>query len=313
MSQTTIQLENESTKEGQRSLFQTYCDLAKIKLSILVVMSTAVAFVMASELGIIWSKLFCTVIGTIFCASAAAALNQVYERKRDAKMHRTTSRPIPSGRLSVVHAFIVGILLTYFGISILAFGANPEAAGIAFLTILLYVIVYTPLKPRTTFNTFVGAVVGALPPLIGWSAATDSLTGGAWLLAGILFLWQIPHFLALAWKYKDQYEHGGFAMLPAVDPSGELTGRVSVLASLCLVPLCLLLTIEGTTTSLFAIGGSLLSLWMTFVSFLFWRNPSHNTAMRMFLASIIYLPALFIFMLLCRQYVDFSEVTLVAQ
>ena len=223
-------------------------------------------------------------------------------------MDRTKNRPIPSGRISAIHAFIVGIVLTYVGVSILAFGANVAAAGIALVTILLYILVYTPLKPRTTFNTFVGAVVGALPPLIGWAAVSGTLSKGAWLLAGILFMWQIPHFLALAWKYRDDYEQAGFAMLPSVDPSGELTGRVSVVTALCLVPLCLLLTVVETTGIFFAISGPLLSLWMTIASIRFWRAPSNATATKMFLTSIIYLPLLFVLMLISRQYLVWEDV-----
>jgi len=294
-----------------QTLFQAYCELTKIKLSLLVVMSTAVAFVMASELGIDWMAFLWTVIGTTLSAAAAATWNQLFEHKRDAKMSRTKDRPIPSGRISILHAFVVGVLLTYGGLSVLAFGANPAAAGVSLLTILTYVFVYTPLKPRTSFNTFIGAIVGAFPPLLGWVAAVGSLSGGAWIFGGILFLWQIPHFMALAWKYKDEYEHGGFIMLPSLDPSGNLTGRVSILTALCLVPLCLLFTLEGVASTVFAVVGSMLSLWYTYVAFRFWRNPSNGTAVKMFLTSIMYLPLLFVLMLLTRQYVDFVPISMV--
>lgn len=294
-----------------QTLFQAYCELTKIKLSLLVVMSTAVAFVMASELGIDWMAFLYTVIGTTLSAAAAATWNQLFEHKRDAKMSRTKDRPIPSGRISILHAFVVGVLLTYGGLFVLAFGANPAAAGVSLLTILTYVFVYTPLKPRTSFNTFIGAIVGAFPPLLGWVAAVGSLSGAAWIFGGILFLWQIPHFMALAWKYKDEYEHGGFIMLPSLDPSGNLTGRVSILTALCLVPLCLLFTLEGVASTVFAVVGSMLSLWYTYVAFRFWRNPSNGTAVKMFLTSIMYLPLLFVLMLLTRQYVDFVPISMV--
>ena len=294
-----------------QTLFQAYCELTKIKLSLLVVMSTAVAFVMASELGIDWMVFLWTVIGTTLSAAAAATWNQLFERKRDAKMSRTKDRPIPSGRISILHAFVAGVLLTYGGLSVLAFGANLSAAGVALLTILTYICIYTPLKPRTSFNTFIGAIVGAFPPLLGWVAAVGSLSGGAWIFGGILFLWQIPHFMALAWKYKDEYEHGGFTMLPSLDPSGDLTGRVSILTALCLVPLCLLFTLEGVASTVFAVVGSMLSLWYTYVAFRFWRNPSNGTAVKMFLTSIMSLPLLFVLMLLTRQYVDFVPISMV--
>lgn len=300
-----------TSNQSKQGLYSAYCELTKIKLSLLVVMSTAVAFVMASELGIEWLVLLWTVIGTTLSAAAAAAWNQLIEQKRDAVMARTQNRPIPSGRISSMHAFIAATVLTYAGISVLAFGANPSAAGISLLTILTYIFIYTPLKPRTSFNTFIGAIVGAFPPLLGWVAATGTLSGGAWVFAGILFMWQIPHFMALAWKYKDDYEQGGFTMLPAIDPTGTLTGRVSVITAMCLVPLCLLFTNVGTTSVVFAIGGSVLSLWYTYVSFLFWRVPSNETASRMFLTSISYLPLLFILMLFTRKFVDFTMIELV--
>lgn len=311
MNNQTITAESYTPKQSKHGLFTAYCELTKIKLSLLVVMSTAVAFVMASELGIEWLVLLWTVIGTTLSAAAAAVWNQLIERKRDAVMDRTKNRPIPTGRISSMHAFITATLLTYAGLSVLAFGANPSAAGISLLTLLTYLFIYTPLKPQTTFNTFVGAVVGAFPPLLGWVAATGTLSGGAWIIAGILFMWQIPHFMALAWKYKDDYEKGGFIMLPAIDPTGTLTGRVSVITAMCLVPLCLLFTNVGTTSVVFAIGGSALSLWYTYVSFLFWRVPSNETASRMFLTSISYLPLLFILMLLTRKFVDFNMTALV--
>jgi len=292
-----------------QSLLQAYCELTKFKLSLLVVMSTAVAFVMASELGIDWIIFLWTVVGTMLSSAAAATWNQLFESKRDAKMSRTKDRPVPSGRISTLHAFVVGVILTYCGLSILAVGANLAAAGVSLITILTYVFVYTPLKPRTSFNTFVGAIVGAFPPILGWVAAVGSLSGGAWIIAGILFLWQIPHFMALAWKYKDDYEHGGFTMLPSLDPSGDLTGRVSILTALCLVPLCLLFTLEGVASIVFAVAGSMMSLWYTYVAFLFWKNPNNKTAIAMFLTSIIYLPLLFVLMLLTREYVDFVPLT----
>ncbi|MDP7008869.1 MAG: heme o synthase [Phycisphaerales bacterium] len=309
MNDQPIPIHVNARKEGLSGLLQAYAELTKAKLSVLVVMSTGVAFVMASELGVDWLVLLWTILGTTLSAGAAAALNQLFEYKRDCAMHRTLGRPLPSGRISKVHAFVVGMALAYLGIFTLAIGANPAAAGISFLTILFYVLVYTPLKPKTTLNTFVGAFVGALPPLIGWVAATNALSASAWLLAGILFLWQIPHFLALAWKYREQYEQGGFYMLPSVDPSGELTGRASVLASLCLIPLCLLLTSVETTNSVFALCASLLNTWFVIVSFQFWKSPNNTTAMKMFIASIIYLPLLFLLMLLTRQYVTFQDIT----
>ena len=282
-------------------LLGIYGELSKIRLSLMVVITTGTGFVLASPSGINWLTLLWTLVGTTACAGSAAALNQLAEGSRDKLMHRTSNRPLPAGLVSKAHAFVFGVVLAYIGVATLSFGANIEAAGIALLTILIYVLIYTPLKPRTSFNTIVGAVVGALPPLIGWVAASDSIGRGGLILAGILFVWQIPHFLALAWMYREDYVRGGFKMLPAIDPSGELTSRVSVMTSLCLIPLALFMTHVGSTGFLFAIAGTILGGFMTMRSIAFWRKRDDASARRLFFASIIYLPLLLVCMLLDRQ------------
>ncbi len=273
----------------------------------MVVITTAVGFIMASTLGVDWMRMLWTVLGTTCCACAAAALNQVAEHSKDAAMNRTKNRPIPAGHISPLHAFIVGVLLSYIGVAIISFGASVGAAGLALLTILIYVLIYTPLKTRTSFNTIVGAVVGAIPPLIGWVAAAGSIGRGGIILGGILFIWQLPHFLALAWMYKDDYQTGGFKMLPSLDASGELTARASVMTSMCLVPLALFMSISGSTHILFAIVGSILGLWVTSRSITFWRKRDHASARRLFIATIIYLPILLVFMLIDRQTMQWIE------
>ena len=245
-----------------------------------------------------------TVIGTTFCAGAAAALNQVIERTRDSKMHRTQERPLPSGHLSISHAFVIGVLLSYIGVAILSFGANIAAAGIALFTILLYVLIYTPLKARTSLNTIIGAVVGALPPLIGSVAAFGSIETGGLIIAGILFVWQLPHFLSLAWMYREDYARGGFKMLPAIDATGGITSRASMMMCLLLIPLSLLLTLTGFTGVLFAITGSLLSIWLAITAFGFWNKRDDASARKLFLATITYLPILLALMLLDRETVQ---------
>jgi protoheme IX farnesyltransferase len=289
------------------SLLSLYCELTKIRLSMMVVITTAVGFIMASTLGVDWMRMLWTVLGTTCCACAAAALNQLAEHSKDAAMNRTKYRPIPAGHISPLHAFIVGVLLSYVGVAIISFGASVGAAGLALLTILIYVLIYTPLKTRTSFNTIVGAVVGAIPPLIGWVAAAGSIGRGGIILGGILFIWQLPHFLALAWMYKDDYQTGGFKMLPLLDESGELTARASVMTSMCLVPLALFMSISGSTHILFAIVGSILGLWVTSRSIAFWRKRDYASARRLFFATIIYLPILLAFMLIDRQTVQWIE------
>jgi protoheme IX farnesyltransferase len=292
------------------SIVSLYSDLSKLRLSMLVVVTTGAGFILASPLGIDWLVFLWTILGTFCCASAAATLNQVFEKRRDTLMPRTKNRPIPAGHISAVHGFVFGMLLAYIGVAILSFGATIMAAGIALLTILIYVLVYTPLKPITSFNTLVGAIVGGLPPLIGAVAASGTIGPGDWILAGILFIWQIPHFLALAWMYKDDYALGGFVMLPSVDESGELTARVSVMTSMCLIPLALMMTIVDATGLLFAIIGAILGVYMTMKSITFWRTRNRNTARSLFFASIIYLPLLLAIMLLDRQTIQWIEIGL---
>jgi protoheme IX farnesyltransferase len=299
-----------ATSSEKPSILILYSDLSKMRLSMLVVVTTGAGFIMASPLGIDWMVFLWTILGTFCCACSAAALNQVFEKRRDTLMPRTKNRPIPAGHISQVHGFVFGILLAYIGVAILSFGATIAAAGIALLTILVYVLLYTPLKPITSFNTLVGAVVGGLPPLIGALAASEFISAGDWILAGIVFIWQIPHFLALAWMYKDDYELGGFKMLPAIDKTGELTARVSVMTSLCLIPLALMMTIVDATGVLFAISGTILGAFMTMRSITFWRNRNRNTARRLFFASIIYLPLILALMLLDRKTIQWIEIGL---
>ncbi len=308
MESTTTPTQSAALQEVQPRIISLYGELSKIRLSVLVVMTTGAGFIMASPLGIDWLVLLWTLLGTTACAGSAAALNQLAEGSRDRLMKRTLNRPLPAEKISKAHVFVFGVVLAYIGVAILGFGANIEAAGIALLTILIYVLVYTPLKPRTSFNTIVGAVVGALPPLIGWVAASDSIGRGGLILAGILFTWQIPHFLALAWMYREDYALGGFKMLPAIDASGELTARVCVMTSLCLIPLALFMTIAGSTGFLFAIAGTILGGFMTMRSIAFWRKRDDASARKLFFASIMYLPILLIFMLMSRQTVEWIQI-----
>lgn len=300
--------QSSSLRAESPRLIGLWGELSKIRLSLLVVVTTGTGFLMASPYGIDWMTLLWTLIGTTACAGSAAALNQLAEGSRDKLMHRTENRPLPAGKISKAHAFVFGVLLAYIGVAILSFGANIFASGIALLTILIYVFVYTPLKPRTSINTFVGAVVGALPPLIGWVAASGGIGLGGWILAGLLFVWQLPHFLALAWMYREDYARGGFKMLPAFDETGELTARACVMSSLCLIPLAFLMTLAGSTGLLFAIVGSILGGYMVFKSVVFWKERTDSSARKLFFASIIYLPLLLIVMLISRQTVEWIQI-----
>lgn len=268
----------------------TYLELGKHRLSGLVVLTSVAGFWLASGPTINWGQLLLTVLGTALAALGANGLNQYIERERDARMLRTRQRPLPSGRLRPPDALLVAGLWAVAGPSVLLFAVNGLSAMLAGVTILLYVFAYTPLKTRTHLNTLVGAVCGAIPPLIGWSAAAQGLSTGAWLLAGILFFWQIPHFLALAWMYRDDYARGGFRMLPESDHNGRLTGMSAMLYSAALLPLASALAVGGwigpTAGLVAAAAGAglvLLSAWMAVAR-------SLSASRGVFIGSLVYLP-----------------------
>jgi len=205
-------------------------------------------------------------------------------------MERTRTRPLPSGRLSPREARLAGLGMLGSGQAILVLGTNLLTAALALATVLLYLLVYTPLKPRSSLNTLVGAVCGALPPVLGWTAAAGRLELGAWLFGLLLFLWQVPHFLALAWLYREDYARGGFRMLPAVDPGGQLTGALSALYSLALLPLGVAFALAGLAGPTFAGGFALLWLLLFAASLRLWRRLDRASARRLFFASVIVLP-----------------------
>lgn len=276
-----------------------WLDLGKARLSALVVWTAAIGFILAAFSGASGAHargvtmvlaLAATAIGVFLCAASANAFNQIIEHPRDARMLRTRTRPLPSGALSRPHAVAVAIGAGVAGIVVLAIGTTRLATALAAATILLYVAVYTPLKTRTTLNTLVGAVVGAIPPLIGWSAAAGTLDPGAWVLAALLFIWQIPHFLALAWMYREDYARGGFRMLPLVDPCGHVTFRVVLLTSILLIPIGLCAALTGVGGWIAVAGATALGGWMTWLAIRLLRETGDAAARRVFLGSLLYLP-----------------------
>lgn len=267
-------------------------DLTKARLVSLVVVTTAVGFAMAARSG--WSSgdLLWTLAGTALAAAGSMALNQRMEAEADGLMERTRRRPLPTGALSPAFASAFGISVGSAGIVLLAWRTNLLTAALGLAVVAIYTLVYTPLKKRSTACTLAGAVCGAIPPMMGWSAATGTLGFGAWILAGILFLWQIPHFLALAWLYRDDYERGGFRMLPIVDPAGDATALMVVLYSLALLPVGLAATLSGLAgwayaAGSLALGGALLALGVSLA-----RTRSLPAARRLFYATLAYLPLL---------------------
>lgn len=297
-----VELVRESAlpRAGFWRTLDAFLELSKFRLCSLVVMTTLVGFVLAAPAPFPWVALAWTLIGTGFAALGANALNQCIEADRDARMHRTCRRPIPAGILPRSTAWAFGLTLTICGPLVLLLTVGSMAAWFAASCALLYVLVYTPLKVTTPLNTIVGAVCGALPPVIGWVAARGTLDSGAWMLGALLFVWQIPHFLALAWVYREDYARGGYQMLPAVDARGVLTSSLSFFYSLALLPLSLLMLLTGASGIVFIALALPLAVGMAVAALLFAIGPDDRSARRLFFASIIYLPLLLGAMMLDR-------------
>ena len=270
-----------------------FYELTKPRMNFLVVVTTMVGFYMAVRPGFSdWVLLVHTLLGTATAAAGASVLNQYIERGYDALMHRTANRPLPAGRLSPLEALLFGVLLSCGGTLYLAALVNPLTAALGAITIASYVFMYTPLKRLTTLCTVVGAVPGAIPPVMGWTAVTDSISPEAWALFGILFFWQMPHFLAIAILYRDDYARGGFKMLPVVDDDLFVTGRQTVLYAAALIPMTMMPAVLRMAGPLYML--SAFAMGLAFLGF------SVNCAVRkrrgdarwLFIVSIMYLPAL---------------------
>jgi protoheme IX farnesyltransferase len=240
------------------------------------------------------------VAGTALVAGGAAALNQLYERDTDALMRRTRTRPLPDGRVAPTDARTFGLALSLAGLVLLAARTNWLSAGLALVTLFVYLIVYTPMKRRTSLSTLVGAVPGALPALIGWTASHGSIALGGATLFAIVFLWQIPHFMAIAWMYREDYGKAGFPMLPVIDPDGHRAGRQAVLYAAALVPVSLLPTLAGISGVVYFGSAIVLSLTLLVLAIRFAATRADATARALFFGSIIYLPLIWIVMIADR-------------
>lgn len=240
------------------------------------------------------------VAGTALTACGASALNMVLERRTDALMERTRNRPLPTGRLRPAEAVLFGTILSGAGLAWLALGTNLLATALAAATLVIYLFVYTPLKFRSASNTLVGAVPGAVPPMIGWAAAGNGLGAGAWVLFGVLYLWQIPHFLSIAWLYREDYRRAGLVMLPGIDGDGASAGRHSVLYAVSLLPVSLFAFVTGLAGPRYAAGAAVLGLAFIAVTVRFARERTDARARRLLHASLLYLPLLFLCMGLDR-------------
>ena len=278
---------------NERSSFvRDLLELVKARLTLLVLLTTAVGFYLGAEGPINFIALAHTVFGTALAAAGAAALNQWWEYKLDALMHRTQSRPVPAGRMRPREALIVGATLSIFGVAYLAFICNALSAILAAITIIIYIFGYTPLKLRSTFNTALGAVPGALPPMIGWAAARGTLNAGAWMLFAILFFWQLPHFFAIAWMYREDYARAGFQMISSDDQTGERSASQSVFFCMILFVVAGLPAFVRMATIFYLLAELILGGIFIAAAMRFLKRRTASDARRLFITSIIYLPLL---------------------
>jgi heme o synthase len=273
--------------------------LTKVRVNTLVVATTAGGYYMGARSGIDVMALVVTCLGTALVASGAAAINQVDERETDRLMARTRQRPVADGRLGVGEGRAIAVSLSVVGLVILWLAANLAAVLVALATLLTYAYVYTPLKRRTSLSTVVGAVPGALPPLIGWAAARGTVGELApWALFQIMFLWQLPHFLAIAWLYREDYARAGLPMLSVIDRDGVLTGRQAMLWAATLVPISVLPYLLGLSGPAYAVEAIVLGMLQLALAVRFAIQRTDSSARTLFYGSITYLPLLWLLMMI---------------
>lgn len=276
----------------ERTRVAVFADLCKARLTILVLLTTLIGFYVGSPGQVDYLRMFHTVLGTALVASGAAALNQLWERKYDALMRRTQNRPLPSGRLEPAAVLRVGAGCALAGLAYLAAAVNPLTSLLGAVSLVTYLFIYTPLKRVTWLNTAVGAIPGALPPLMGWAASRGELSREGLALFAIQAFWQIPHFMAIAWLYRDEYARAGFKMLPVIDPEGKRTGRQAVGHTLALLAASLAPFLFHTAGPIYLAGALLLGAAFFVAAVRFARDLTPSRARQLFYLSIAYLPLL---------------------
>jgi protoheme IX farnesyltransferase len=289
-----------SQKRARAGKLVSYLDLTKPRITMLVTATAAAGYALGSVGSFDYLRFFHTSLGIALLSSGIGALNQYIERDLDRLMRRTEMRPLPSGKLEPRQALRFGIALSALATVYLAVFVNPLSAALGVLTFAAYLFAYTPLKTRTTLSTIIGAFPGAMPPFIGWAAASGHITIEAWILFAILFLWQFPHFLAIAWMYRDDYARAGIMMLPVVEPDGRITGQQIIAYTALLVPVSLMPTLVHLSGAIYFFGALALGLWFLYYGVRTARNRTTWQARKLLLASVLYLPALFALMVLNR-------------
>jgi len=293
-------VEVEQTKQrGLSASAGAYLELTKPRITFLVVLTAAAGFCLGSD-QIDFLRLLNMALGVALLSSGIATLNQYIERDLDRLMRRTQDRPLPSGKLTAGRALVFGVSLSAVALGYLAVTVNPLSAVLGFATLASYLFIYTPLKLRTTLSTVLGAFPGAMPPFIGWVAARGEVTIEAWVLFAILFLWQFPHFLAIAWMYRDDYARAGIKMLPVVEPEGRVTGQQIVVYTLLLIPVSLLPVLVKLAGSVYLIGASVIGVVFLYYGVRAALARTTWQARKLLLASVLYLPILFLLMVMNR-------------
>ncbi len=278
----------------------SYLELTKPRITWLILMSTAIGYFFGWDGTWNGWLLLHTILGTGLIASGTAALNQWYEHDADAKMLRTNKRPIPSGRVNATNALWFGIAIAALGFVELSWGVNLLTGLLGLFTLVSYLFIYTPMKQKSWLSTTVGAVPGAMPPMIGFAAAKGALTVEAWILFAILFLWQFPHFYAIAWMYREDYGRAGIRMLPVVEPDGNSTSRHMVAFSLALIPVSLLPAFYAMSGKFYLVGALMMGMAFLYASWQVFSDRSLLNARGVLKASVIYLPLLYCLMVLDR-------------
>jgi heme o synthase len=286
----------ERSRLSARERISAFYELTKPRITFLIVLTSAAGFGLASRRGVDYMALVSALFGIALLSSGIATLNQYAERDLDALMRRTAGRPLPTGKVAPWEALAFGAGLTVLAEIYLLVLVNPLSALLGLTVIAGYLFGYTPLKTRSSLSTVVGAFPGAVPPLIGWTAATGTVSIEAWVLFAILFLWQFPHFLAIAWMYREDYGRAGILMLPVVEPDGRLTAQQIVVYTLMLIPVSLLPTVLGLSGRVYFFGALVLGILFLYSSIRAAFSMSRQQARQLLLASVLYLPLLFVLM-----------------
>jgi protoheme IX farnesyltransferase len=284
---------NEVKTISLKAKASAYFELTKPRIAFMLVLTAAAGFYLGIKEDFQFPLFINSMIGITLLAFGVATLNQYIERQIDLLMERTALRPLPTSKVSPLEALVFGVALCAAAEIYLALLVNPLTAGLGIVVIVGYVLLYTPLKRRTSASTAIGAIPGAMPPLMGWTSAANEITVGGWTIFAMLFLWQFPHFLAIAWLYREQYKKAGIQMLPVVEPSGKMTARQIVIFALMLLPISLAPFFIGLAGWVYLGGASVLSLWFLVESIRTAREKSEKSARRLLVVSVLYLPLIY--------------------